>query len=145
MKESKDIKSQIVKHVSQVSQTREALCKKFGITDRTLANWRKRDPEFDAAFTMAEASLKEFSKDEFRKLLNTLEGPALKSLRKLVTGYKFKQEQKDFVTKTFENADGTVTEEEIMISRRTKEINVEPNVQAIVFVLTNIDPEYFRK
>lgn len=145
MKESKDIKSEIVKHVGHVSLTREALCKKFGITDRTLANWRKRDPEFDAAFTMAEASLKDFSKDEFRKLLNTLEGPALKSLRKLVTGYKFKQEQKEYITKTFKNEDGSSTEYEVMVSRKTKEINIEPNVQAIVFVLTNIDPEYFRK
>lgn len=145
MKASKNIKSEIVKHVGHVSQTREALCKKFGITDRTLANWRKQDPEFDAAFTMAEASLKNFSKDEFRKLLNTLEGPALKSLKKLVSGYKFTKEEKVYKTLTDQNEDGTVTEYEVLIERKIKEVNVEPNIQAIVFVLTNIDPEYFRK
>ena len=145
MKKTPDIKRQIIEQVRSVSQTQKELAGHFGITDRTLANWRAADPEFDAAIRIAEQARETATTETWRNMLQSLQGPALAALKKMVTGYDTKTETKEFKTFRWKDEDGTFHEEEKLVNRSSKKIHVAPSLPAVVFVLSNADPEYFKK
>ena len=72
MKRCPQTKKEIIESVGAITQTREQLCKQFGITPQTLKNWREEDPEFDAAFAMAESNCQAWERESWQKFLHTL-------------------------------------------------------------------------
>lgn len=104
--------------------TLKDFCAVMDIDDMTYYSWKKR-PEFSEAIKKA--------KDEFRSRLQVrLE----KSLARAAEGYEWEQ-----VTTELENDE----KGKPRIKRQTrKNIRVEPNVGAAIFLLTNLDPEKWK-
>ena len=146
MKRCPQTKKDIIESVGAITQTREQLCKQFGITPQTLKNWRDQDPEFDAAFTVAESNCQAWERESWQKFLHTLEGPALKSLQKLIKGYDVTV-TKD-VYKVKHHVDlmtGATLIDKYLVGSEARKMHVKPSLTAIMFVLTNIDPKYFER
>lgn len=106
--------------------TKTKLCKKFGITWQTLKNWRNEDKDFDAAYKGAE-----------NEYLQRLEEPAINGLKRRVEGYEYDEIKTVYVP--------SPSGEPVIATRTVTTKHMPPDVQAIIFVLTNIDPQYFEK
>ncbi len=146
MKRCKPVKDDIIKSVGEVSQTREKLCRTFGITQQTLRNWRAEDPEFDRAFAEAEAGCQAWERESWQKFLHTLEGPALESLQKLIKGYSVSVTKDVYKIKHHVDiATGVSITDKYLVGTETRRMHVKPSLTAIMFVLTNIDPKYFER
>lgn len=93
--------------------------KHFGINHDTYYEWMNK-PEFSDAIKRAKAMFK-----------SGLERDVVKSLANIAKGYEYTQ-----TTKEYKDAKE--------VKRTVKNIKVEPNVAAGIFILTNIAPEKWK-
>ncbi len=101
--------------------TYTSLCKHFCIELNTFKSWMKKK-EFKAAIEEAKAAFEQ-----------ELEHDIVVSLAKAAKGYKYVKTKTEYVT----DKDGKTRD----ARKTTEEIDVQPNVGAAVFILTNIAPE----
>lgn len=98
-------------------------CKRFGIDDVTYYNWMRKS-EYSEAIKKA--------KEEFK---NNLETDIVKSLANAAKGYEYTQTQTEY-----KDANGSPK----IVKQVKKNIRVEPNVGAAIFLLTNISPDKWK-
>ncbi len=88
----------------------------FGISNETYYEWKRTNKEFSEALKRA--------KDVFK---SGLERDIVKSMANIAKGYEYTQTTREY-------KDGRE------VKRTTKDIKVEPNVAAGIFLLTNLAP-----
>lgn len=98
-------------------------CKAFGIDDMTYYAWMKRS-EFSESIKKA--------KEKFK---DSLETDIVKSLANAAKGYEYTQTQTEY-----KDMSGSPK----IVKQTKKNIRVEPNVGAAIFLLTNIAPERWK-
>ena len=98
-----------------------SLCLYFGISDRTFHRWMKRK-EFAEAINSA----KQYFADN-------LERDLVASLAKSAKGYSYVKRKTEY---TSDKNGNSVIKKQI-----TEDVDVQPNVGAAIFLLTNIAPE----
>lgn len=99
-------------------------CRHFGIDDMTHYAWLKRS-EYSEAIKKA--------KEDFR---DNLEKDIVKSLANSAKGYEYTQTMTEYKS----DAKG----KPVIVKQVKKNVHVEPNVGAAIFLLTNIAPERWR-
>lgn len=115
------------------SFTKTEICEKLGISRVTLHDWLKNDEDFANA-------VKEAKQEMFDKITKE----AKVSLRKLVQGYT--AEEKVIIqtpSKTKRDEKG-IPEPEIK-EQKTIRKHIPPNTGAVIFALTNGDPENWKQ
>ena len=123
-KYTEELVSTICNMIEADTYTIDEICKKVGITTTTYFEWKNVKPEFSEAVKKAEA-----------KRMESLAVDARNSLRKLVNGYVVTNTKTKTRTLTNGKTEET-TEEEIK--------HIEPNTAAVIFALTNSDPDNFK-
>lgn len=123
-KYTKENIDKICRLIEQDSYTVEEICKQVGISEATFYEWKVSHSEFLEAIKKAEA-----------KRMESLAVDARNSLRKLVNGYVVTNTKTKTRTLTNGKTEET-TEEEIK--------HIEPNTAAVIFALTNSDPDNFK-
>lgn len=126
------IVEQICELVRADTYTQREMCMHVGLDETTFGRWKKRYPEFEERLKQAEA-------DRMSKLVVE----ARRSLMKRVTGYDVKEHS----TKTVpgkEKDKSTGKQIPIVKEQINKTRHVDPDTTAIIFVLTNGDPEHFK-
>lgn len=124
MKKNDELLDNIIKEVQKKMPTKEALCKKFGITVQCLYNWLKDDQEFRNRYKVAE-----------KVYLEKLAPIARNSIERLVKGYDYDEKR------TIYGADSKG--EPVILQQTITRKHVAPSVSACMYVLNNIDPENF--
>ena len=107
-----------------IGATQREFCKAMRITEDTLKKWEKKT-DFSEAITRAKLSFR-------RKCINT----AVNALLKRVEGYDVPLTSEDAIK---DSSGRLVTKS---ASRKMK--HIPPDVDAIKFVLTNLDPEHWK-
>lgn len=127
---SASVVKQICDMVREDTFAQREICLKVGLDETTFGKWKRKHPEFVEALEQAEA-------DRMSKLVVE----ARKSLMKKVTGYDVKEHK----TKTAPGRPGPDGEVRPVIREQTNITrHVDPDTTAIIFVLTNGDPEHFK-
>lgn len=98
-------------------------CKAFGIDDMTYYRWLENS-DFSEAIKKA--------KEKFK---DSLETDIVKSLANAAKGYEYTQTQTEF-----KDVNGSPK----IVKQTKKNIRVEPNVGAAIFLLTNIAPDRWK-
>lgn len=98
-------------------------CRAFGIDDVTYYNWMRKS-EFSESIKKA--------KEDFR---GNLEISIVKSLANVARGYEYTQTQTEY-----KDVNGVPK----IVKQTKKNVRVEPNVGAAIFLLTNIAPDKWR-
>ena len=98
-----------------------SLCRHFGISDRTFQRWIKRKD-----FAGAIADAKKFFADN-------LERDIVASLAKSAKGYSYVKRKTEYTSDKNGNP--------VIKKQTTEDVDVQPNVGAAIFLLTNIAPE----
>lgn len=97
------------------------LCRTFGVSDRTFHRWLKRKEFADA---IAEAK---------KNFAEHLERDLVQSLAKAAKGYSYVKRKTEYTS----DKDGRP----VIKKQTTEDVDVQPNVGAAIFLLTNIAPE----
>lgn len=128
---NKEIVQKITELVRSDSYTVIEICKQVGITPSTYYDWISRKPEFSESLKKA--------KDHFRDTMNV---EAKRSLRKLVCGYTFKEVKTVTIPKNKKYEPGESQEfiEEVTVVEK----HVPASIEAIIFTLTNGDPDNWK-
>ena len=98
-----------------------SLCRHFGISDRTFQRWMKRKD-----FAEAINSAKQHFSDN-------LERDLVASLAKSAKGYSYVKRKTEYTSDKNGNP--------VIKKQTTEDVDVQPNVGAAIFLLTNIAPE----
>lgn len=132
-KYSNEEKTKIINAIGSLYSTNqwtlESCCKNQGISERTFNNWVKASSDLADIFKEYKNMLVDVKKTKLKKLAHR--GLELLIQERTVTS-------KRTVVKIGE--DGTARPSEVI----TTEINIQPSVAAIIFVLTNLDPENWK-
>ena len=112
-------------------EPRVTACKKAGISDDTFGNWLRDNSEFSAAVKNAEQDYKDW---EHNGILES----ARKSLRVLIEGQEYEE------TKTEYEQDPTDPSRPRVKRQTTTTKKILPNPTAVIFALTNRDPENWK-
>lgn len=97
------------------------LCRTFGVSDRTFHRWLKRKEFADA---IAEAK---------QHFADNLERDLVQSLAKAAKGYSYVKRKTEYTS----DKEGRP----VIKKQTTEDVDVQPNVGAAIFLLTNIAPE----
>lgn len=131
-KYSKRITNKICSLIKEDSYTVAEICLKAGISERSYYDWKNKYAEFADAIKKAE--------DDFNSLLVV---EAKKSLMKLVQG--FMVQEKKTVTVDSGRKDEETGKPIVKVKEHTvAEKHYQPNPTAIIFTLTNRDPENWK-
>lgn len=130
-KYSPEIVAKICELIEKDSFTIPEICKCVGIAESTFHEWQSTKAEFSEAIKKARS-----------RFSDTMAVEAARSLRKLVCGY-------DHTETTTESTDtGQLDDNGKKILKVKKHVtrtkHVEPNTAAIIFTLTNLDPEHWK-
>lgn len=98
-----------------------SLCLHFGISDRTFQRWMKRKDFAD----VINSAKQHFADNLERDLVN--------SLAKAAKGYSYVKRKTEYTS----DKDG----KPVIKKQTTEDVDVQPNVGAAIFLLTNIAPE----
>ena len=98
-----------------------SLCRHFGISDRTFQRWMKRK-EFAEAIN-----------SEKQHFADKLERDLVTSLAKAAKGYSYVKRKTEYTSDKNGNP--------VIKKQTTEDVDVQPNVGAAIFLLTNIAPE----
>ncbi len=98
-----------------------SLCRHFGISDRTFQRWMKRK-DFAEAINSAK-----------QHFADNLERDLVASLAKSAKGYNYVKRKTEYTSDKNGNP--------VIKKRTTEDVDVQPNVGAAIFLLTNIAPE----
>lgn len=131
-KYSKKVIEKITSLIKEDSYTIAEICLKVGISERSFYNWQKNSAEFADAIKRAE--------EEFNSLLVV---EAKKSLMKLVKGYTV-QEKKTVTADTGKKDEHTGKPIVKVKEHSVIEKHYQPNPTAIIFTLTNRDPDNWK-
>jgi transposase-like protein len=124
MKYSKRIQDKIFKLLSTDDYTVEEICTNVGINPDTYYTWKKERSEFSEMLQKANDVRMEFFKTEARR-----------SMAKKIRGYDYEE-----VHTTVVDKDGTP---KIKEQKKVKK-HVPPDTAALIFTLTNTDPDNFK-
>lgn len=124
-KYGKKIVEQIVGLVKSDTYTIAEICRQTGISLRTYFKWIAEYPEFAQAVEDAKAERMQFFVQE-----------AKKSLLKKIRGY----EATETAVTTIPDKDGNPKIKE----QKTNKKHIQPDTAAIIFTLTNGDPEHWK-
>jgi len=109
--------------------TLQSCCKSEGLVDTTFYSWSKQIPEVGAAFKKAQEAARANEFEELREISRT-------TLKKRLQGYTVTEKKTLYVP----SKDG---EPEIR-SSEVREKYIPPSDTALIFFLTNKDPENFK-
>lgn len=98
-----------------------SLCRHFGISDRTFQRWMKRK-DFAEAINSAK-----------QHFADNLERDLVASLAKSAKGYSYVKRKTEYTSDKNGNP--------VIKRQTTEDVDVQPNVGAAIFLLTNIAPE----
>lgn len=122
-------RAQIVINARRNGETYDIAAKRAGVNIDSIMSWKKRYAEFSEQLKKAEA-------DHEKKYINELLVDAKRSLGDLVRGFDVEETRTEYGT----DAQGN--------PKIVKQINttkhVQPNPTAIIFALTNLDPETWK-
>jgi len=124
-KEKIEVAGRICEQYATGLYTLESCCEAEGITYRTLRNWAEKISEISGSLKKAKIEADESSRQDLRE-------KARQGLRLKVTGHEVTEKR------TFYDEEGNVTK----IIETTKYI--PPSDTAIIFALTNADPDNFK-
>lgn len=126
-----EIVARICELIEKDSFTIPEICKCVGIAESTFHEWQSTKAEFSEAIKKA--------RNRFADIMAV---EAARSLRKLVCGYDYTE------TTTESTGTGDLDEKGEKILKVKKHIirtkHIEPNTAAIIFTLTNLDPEHWK-
>lgn len=124
-------KEKIIELIKQDTFSRSEICKQVGIGRTVFYEWLKNDPEFAAQVDNAE-----------KELMNSLATDAKVSLRKLINGYTAKETTTIYLPSKDKDEKGRPIP--IIKEQKTIEKPVPPNTGAVIFALTNLDPDNWK-
>lgn len=130
-KYNKKIAERILTMIRSDTYTITELCKNAGISRQTFYNWQNDNPEFAQAV--------EDAQNEF---LDTMVVEAKKSLRKKVQGYDVTETK--VVTVPGKGKDERGNPKPVIKEQTTTKKHIQPDTAAIIFTLTNGDPDHWR-
>lgn len=116
--------------------TIDSCCKKHGITHRTFRNWCVDVSEVSDLYLKAQQDAANIKKERLKE-------KALQGLEKLISGYKVTEETREQLV----NQLGRISlDDEGQPIEKVKKVmkHVGPNPTAIIFTLTNRDPEEWK-
>ncbi len=123
-----DILNEICGYLRDGDTARTAAAK-AGIHEDTYYEWIKVHPEFSEAVKRAQ---EEYKQKEYGEILNS----AKKSLKVLVEGTEYEEVETEYGT----DKNGNV----YIKHQRTKKKQIQPNPTAVIFALTNREPESWK-
>lgn len=110
------------------------ICAMVGIDRHLFSRWKERHPEFAEAVEDAE-----------NRRTESLVTEARKSLMKKITGYEVIETKTVTVPDSKAKPDPkTGKKPGKVVKQTTKKKHIEPDTTAIIFLLTNADPEHFK-
>lgn len=124
-KYSEELVSDICRLISSDSYTVREVCDLCGIHPSCFYNWMNTREEFMNKITQA--------RKDFRELTGVV---AHRSLIRRIQGYSYNEVRNDYVYK-----DGVET----LRGKTVITKHVEPDTSAIIFALTNVDPENWKR
>lgn len=128
---SKKTVERIVRLVKSDTYTIAEICRQVGIAPKTYHQWMNDYPEFSDAITQAK---------EERMQLMVIE--AKKSLMKKIQGYDVTETKVVTIPGTKKDEKGNP--KPIIKEQTTTKKHIQPDTAAIIFTLTNGDPEHWR-
>lgn len=112
-------------------ETKKIACARAGISEDTFANWMKHNSDFSARIKTAE--------DEYNKWYSQgLIKDSLRSLKTLIIGTEYEETRTEYEDDP-KNPGQPIIKRQTVTTKR-----VLPNVTAIIFALTNRDPENWK-
>ena len=121
----------IVEMLKSDTYTIAEVCKATGIVSNTYHNWKRDDEEFAKAIKDAKEECKDYLVVE-----------AKKSLKKKIQGYTV--EETKVVTVPSKELDENGRPKPRIKEQTTVKKHIAPDITAIIFALTNCDPESWR-
>lgn len=115
-----ELLNKVCKLIEKDTYTIEEICKQVGISHTTYFEWKNTKPEFVDAIKKAE-----------QKALEQYKVEARKSLKKLVKGFTITNTKK-------------VMRKGQLVEVIEEVKHIEPNTAAVIFTLTNTDPDNFK-
>lgn len=131
LKLTKTLRERIVEMLQSDTYTYKEICDACGITTRTFYLWREKFPDFDQDIKDAEdARMQEFVKIAKRSLRRKIEGYAVDETCVTTIPSRKKDEKGKPIPEIKE--------------QKTNHRHVAPDTAAIIFTLTNGDPDNWR-
>ncbi len=130
-KYNKKIAERILAMIRADTYTTGEICKTVGISRQTFYNWQNDHPEFAQAI-----------EDVSNELLNQMQIEAKKSLMKKIRGYEVTETK--VVTVPTKEKDSNGNPIPAIKEQITTKKHIQPDTTAIIFTLTNADPEHWR-
>lgn len=110
-------------------ETIQTACKRGGISDDTFMRWRANNSEFAQMLKRAEQEYNDWYNNELVR-------DCKKSLKKLVTGFEYDETTTEY--ERDKNGNPRIKKQKTITKK------VAPNPTAIIFALTNRDPENWK-
>ena len=133
MKYSKRICDKIFNLLSSDDYTIEEICTQVGISRETYNVWKNQKPDFSDMLKKANDTRMEFFKTEARR-----------SMAKKIKGYDYEEVHTTMVESKETQPDGSVTIKPRIKEQKKVKKHVPPDTAALIFTLTNTDPENFK-
>lgn len=132
-KYGKKIVERIVGLLKSDTYTIAEICRQVGISTKTYHEWVNEHEEFALAV--------EEARDE---LMQSMVIEAKKSLRKKIQGYEVTETKVVAVPSKKKDKDGKPIDKPCIKEQTTTKKHIQPDTAAIIFTLTNGDPEHWR-
>lgn len=134
-KYSKMIVEKICSLIQSDSYTIPEICQLVGIAESTFHEWKASKPEFSEAIKKARAA--------FFELLSV---EAKKSLMKKVKGYEVEETKTVYVDsgKSVVDENGKEKQKPKVKEKTIVTKHIQPDTAAIIFTLTNTDPDHWK-
>lgn len=130
-KYNKKIAERILEMIRADTYTITEMCNNVGISRQTFYNWQNDNLEFAQAI-----------EDASNELLDKMNVEAKKSLMKKIQGYDVTETK--VVTIPSKQKDEKGNPKPIIKEQTTIKKHIQPDTAAIIFALTNRDPEHWR-
>ena len=115
--------------VEKDTYTVSELCETVGISETTFYDWKVKFSEFSDAIKKAE-----------ERRLDNFVVEAKRSLLKKIQGYEVKETQ----IVSIPGVDEKGNPKQIIKEKKTIKKHIQPDTTAIIFALTNLDPEHWK-
>jgi transposase-like protein len=132
-KYKKEIVDRIYELLSTDTYTIAEVCQIVGITEETFHKWKREKTEFSECIRRAEAARNDFFVSE-----------AKKSLLKKIQGYTVTEKHVTYVNSREKSKTGEEKDKPKVKEQKVIEKFFQPDTSAIVFTLTNRDPDNWK-
>lgn len=123
-KKTPELVEKIYALVREENPSKNRIARRFKLSAQTIANWLHEDEAFRAGYEEA-----------VNYFLDNIKIDAKLSLKKLVNGYEYEEVKTVYI----DNGEGDPIIKERVVFQK----HVPPSIQAIAFVLKNVEPEKF--